>query len=365
MASVQSISSIGARIDPAPPGFPLRPMNEHNNDHEQHPPRWVPYTPPAPDGWDRVRMLLRRLSFPVVVVLLGAGLAGALYYWSPTPEPTNQPASSVNVLVSDLEEGEADGVGQLRVQSAPAGATVRVNGDSVGVTPFLDSTRQAGVYMLSVQRAGHFRADTVVVLDDGAAAAVRFALRPRPGYDAPASDRSPPAISERAQQIRPRPVPVTPTESASPPSPAFGAVYVTSVPTGAVVTVDGAERGRTPLPLSKLPPGPQRLAVSLDGYQSWTGQVNVRADTTARVHAKLRPRTGRLRVLARPWGTIYINDTLHARERDVWYETDLPAGAHQVTVVHPVLGKQTQAVEVQAGEEASVVVDLRTPASSP
>jgi hypothetical protein len=101
------------------------------------------------------------------------------------------------------------------------------------------------------------------------------------------------------------------------------------------------------------------VTVSIDGYQPWSTQVRVQADTTARVHAPLQPRTGRLRVLARPWGTIYIDETLHARESDVWYETELPIGTHQVTVVHPVLGEQTRQVNVEAEAERSVVIDLR------
>ena len=344
-------------------------MNQHTDDQEQHPPRWVPYTPPAPDGWDRVRYYLRRLSFPFVVLLLGGALVVAFLYWSPEPDPAQEAAPAVNVMPSGLtgEEGE-EGLGRLRVQSRPAGATVRVNGDSVGVTPFVDSSRRAGVYMLSVQREGHFRADTVVVLEDGAAAAVRLALRQRPDYTgSPTATASPPANQEpsgtdAAPPDRPLPVTSLPaTEADAPPekSPVFGALYVTSTPTGAIVTVNGDEQGRTPLPLSKMEPGTQRVAVSLDGYRPWSSQVSVQADTTSRVHAPLQPKTGRLRVLARPWGTIYINETLHARESDVWYETELPVGTHQVTVVHPVLGRQTRQVSVEAGAERDVVVDLR------
>jgi len=347
-------------------------MNEHHDENDQHLPRWVPYTPPPLDGWDRVRLLLRRLSFPFVVVLLAGGLAGALFYWVPEPEPVSPAAPTMNVLPSGLDAGDgrttASATGRLRVQSAPAGATVRVNGDSVGVTPFADSTRQAGVYMLSVQRDGHFRADTVVVLDDGAAVTVRFSLRPRPDYDSeepspaspdPAPQRTGP--SPPPSQERPLPVTAVPPETAPPEAPpAFGALYVTSVPLGARVTVNDTERERTPLPLSRIPPGLQRVTVALEGYQPWTGRVDVQADTTTRLHAPLRPETGRLRVLARPWGTIYIDDTLHVRETDVWYETDLPIGPHRVTVVHPALGRQTRQVELRAGEERSVVVDLRS-----
>jgi len=86
------------------------------------------------------------------------------------------------------------------------------------------------------------------------------------------------------------------------------------------------------------------------------------------MHAALQPKMGRLRILARPWGTIYIDETLHARESDVWYETALPIGTHQITVVHPVLGKQTRQVTIEAETERAVVVDLRAEeaeASSP
>ena len=350
-------------------------MNQHHDDQDQHPPRWVPYTPPAPDGWDRVRYYLRRLSFPFVVLLLGGALTGILLYWSPEPDPVQDASPAVNVMPSQLVGGkEGEGMGRLFVQSVPAGATVRVNGDSVGVTPFADSVRRAGVYMLSVRHEGHFRADTVVVLEDGAAAAVRLALRQRPDYTgettenaAPSANRQP-SGTNTVQQDRPLPVTSVPAPRAQAPpkkSPVFGALYVTSAPTGAVVTVNGDERGRTPLPLSKMKPGSQRVAVTLDGYQAWSSAVAVQADTTARVHAALQPKTGRLRILARPWGTIYIDETLHARESDVWYETELPIGTHQVTVVHPVLGKQTRQVSVEAGTERAIVVDLRAEEAEP
>jgi hypothetical protein len=348
-------------------------MDEHENDQEQHPPRWVPYTPPAADGWDRVRILLRRLSFPVGVLLLALGVGG-VFYWTAQQEPVEGEAPTVNVMPSGIGMGEgaeraaATGTAHLRVRSSPSGATVRVNGDSVGVTPFTDSARTAGVFLLSVQRKDHFRADSVVVLEDGSTASVRFSLRPRPGVtrpataEAPSRSERPSAAPEERQQRRPPPVtsvPSTAADTPPEPTPVYGALYVTSVPSGAVVTVNGTERGRTPLPLNRISPGSQRLAVSLDGYQPWTTQVDVTADTLARVHAQLRARTGRLRVLARPWGTIYIDGTLHARESDVWYETDLPVGRHQITVVHPALGERTQYVGISAAEETSLVVDLR------
>jgi hypothetical protein len=102
----------------------------------------------------------------------------------------------------------------------------------------------------------------------------------------------------------------------------------------------------------------------MEGYQPWSTQVDVQADSTHRVHAELAQQTGRLRVLARPWGTIYVNGTLQARETDVWYETLLPVGTHRVTAVHPSLGTHAQTVEVRPDEETSVVIDLQAQGAS-
>jgi hypothetical protein len=351
--------------------------DEHGTDDGQHPPRWVPYTPPPPDGWDRLRFWLRRLSFPFVIVLLVAGVVG-VFYWSEQAEAEKDASATVDVLPSTIGLGEGAeasgpaGPAPLRVRTIPSGATVRVNGDSVGVTPFTDSTRRAGVYMLSAQRQGFFRADTVLVLEEGPLTTVRLSLRQRPDYTGSVEetppDRPPVSIpSEQPSAERPLPVTSVPKPAARPPAtpdPVFGGLYVTSAPPGAVVAVEGTDRGRTPLPVSQVPPGPQEVSVRLDGYEPWTARVDVLADSTARVHAALDPRTGQLRVLARPWGTVYVNETLHAREADVWYETSLPEGRHEVTVVHPALGRQTRQVDIRAGETTEIVINLQEKAES-
>lgn len=339
-------------------------MEEHGTDQgEEHVPRWVPYTPPPPDGWDRVRMLVRRLTFPLIVLLFVGGLA-AVVYWGTWRDAPAEPPPTVNVRSSPMSDPAGEDapvrLTPLTVRSTPVGAAVRINGDSIGTTPLTDRPVPSGVYMLSVRAPGHFRADTVVVLRENAPATLRFALRPRPGRETRAATDPPP---ESAAPQTERPVPVTsvpPAEQSSPsPPPAFGGLYVTSAPPGAVVTVDGTDRGRTPVSITRLSLGPKQLQLRLDGYAPWSTEIAVQPDTTRRVHAPLRAQTGRLRVLARPWGTIYIDETLHVREADVWYETELPAGTHRVTAVHPALGQRVQEVQVRAGEETSVVLDLQ------
>jgi len=319
-------------------------------------------------------MVVRRLSFPVLAVLFVVGVAG-VFYWGTQMNGIEGAGEAVNVAPFSASEANRAEQGPavrlpVTIRSTPAGAAVRLNGDSVGTTPLTDRLVSEGVYMLSVQAPGHFRADTVVVLRGEAPGPLRFALRPRPGADnetVAGADPDPPPAPEAD---RPLPVTAVPRAASPPPSPppALGALYVTSAPPGAVVSVGGAERGRTPVSISRLPLGASQVVLRLDGYDAWRTQVDVQPDSTGRVHAELRAQTGRLRVLARPWGTIYIDGTLHVRESDVWYEAPLPVGTHRVTVVHPALGQQERDVQVRADEETAIVLDLRSPsetASSP
>lgn len=332
---------------------------------QSDPPRWVPYTPPQAGGWDRFWRFLRRLVFPVAVLLFVGGVAG-VFYWITEEREQNGSQATTDIVSSNGRvgpEGRAEERGaQLVVQADPERATVRVNGDSVGTTPYMDSTLEAGAYMLSVRAPDYFRADTVVVLEAGRPTRVRVALRSRPDVgEAPsaAADPAPETEQPTSAPSGTASAPSSPSPTPPDPTPTVGALRITSTPEGATVSVGQTERGQTPITVERLPLGPKEVSVTREGYQPWSSQVDVTADTMGEVHAVLQRRTGRLRMLARPWGTLYVNDSLHARESDVWSEVELPVGRHQVTAVHPALGEQTREVEVEAGTETEVVFDLR------
>ena len=74
--------------------------------------------------------------------------------------------------------------------------------------------------------------------------------------------------------------------------------------------------------------------------------------------------TGLLKVLVKPWGSIYIDGELRQRETDLPYAAPLTPDTYRVTAVHPTLGTWERTVYVAPGEEASVVVDFNAPDAS-
>jgi hypothetical protein len=66
-----------------------------------------------------------------------------------------------------------------------------------------------------------------------------------------------------------------------------------------------------------------------------------------------------LRILVRPWGSIYVNGQRRMDAADIWYETKLQTGTYTVTARHPALGEKEREVEVAPSDTQSVVLDLR------
>ncbi|WP_259197125.1 PEGA domain-containing protein [Salinibacter ruber] len=127
----------------------------------------------------------------------------------------------------------------------------------------------------------------------------------------------------------------------------------------ATVALDGEEVGATPATLTEVTTGTYEVTFSRPGHKTVTRRVDVSATDTATVTATLKRRTGHLRVLVRPWGSIYIDDQRRAENSDVWYDTTLPAGPHTITARHPALGEKSRPVTVAPQDTQSVVVDLR------
>lgn len=243
----------------------------------------------------------------------------ALWFLAPTDaslkEPTPDEWAALMNAPSDPAVSERStppllqAVGELHVDSDPEGAFVYINGTLHGVTPYSADTLAPGWRTVTVERAGHTTRDTLL-------------------YIAPAS-----LVSF---------APSLPTRELEPPS----------------VEPERALASATPANEPSLSESePQREAsAELDAASADPkGATEPQRPTTDPDPA---PRSGTLSVLVRPWGSIFVDGTLRARDTDLRWTDTVPAGTRILRVVHPVLGVQQHSVEVQPDQTTSLVIDL-------
>ncbi|MBI5485864.1 MAG: PEGA domain-containing protein [Deltaproteobacteria bacterium] len=141
------------------------------------------------------------------------------------------------------------GLGHVGVISTPPGATVFLNGASIGTTP-LDQDIAAGSYSLTVEIPGEGRAERPLVV--------------------------------RAGETRVLELELLPIEVA-----AVSSLRVESDPSGATVLVDGTRIGVTPLLTSGVGPGEHELRIEGSHGAYWEERVTVAEGTEVRVRAVL------------------------------------------------------------------------------
>ena len=324
-------------------------------------PAWVPLPLPELTPQQRMVLAVRKYGFAVALVAI---VALALFFYFSEAQSSAQRAELDLAQLAAATAAEpklsatpgpetADArAATLSVRSAPLGATVFIDFDSVGVTPLDFHTVPAGVYILSLQKPNYATLDTVLVLAGGQAPVLAFALQADAGARQPAS----PAVVERSvvaegPAVQQQREPVAPRM-------ATGEILITSEPAGASVQLGGKLVGTTPLALRDVVPGTHEVVLQLDDFDPFVATVELEAAQTSAVHGRFGAASGTLRVLVRPWGSIYIDGELHKQDTDVQYVTSLGAGRHTVKAIHPALGEIEEVVQIQQGTSQRVVMDF-------
>jgi hypothetical protein len=170
----------------------------------------------------------------------------------------------------------------------------------------------------------------------------------------PTRPASPRETTPSAPPVRPRPATPSPSRPAQPAAAQTGFVMVQSQP-WAEIHVGGESLGMTPRRI-ELPAGRHELRLhNPDAGLERRVTVHVRSGATERVSATLGE--GRVAVLVRPYGEVFVG----GRKRGVTPMPPLvlPAGRHQIEVVHPESGRRsTHTVNVVHAETHTLRVDL-------
>ena len=204
------------------------------SDHDDRASRSAVVMPqPASREWPRRALL--PLALTLAVVILVAFVANSAL---DTPDPVQFPSASAG------QELPVSSAADIRLPS-PSGSNLASPASPAG------QESSDGV--------------AVEVLDDLPVVPVPLAAPPVP-----------PATSSPAPAVAP-PIPLAPPPAPASLQPSPGRLLVRSSPPGALVDVNGAPRGTTPLALSEIPYGSYTLRVSRPGYVSQVHELSISA----------------------------------------------------------------------------------------
>lgn len=142
-------------------------------------------------------------------------------------------------------------------------------------------------------------------------------------------------------------------------SPASAALEISSDPIGALVIVDGIERGRSPMVLPEIAPGPHTVSVRLEGHSPAELRVELPAGRNpVPLRFALTPVAGILQVHSEPAGAGVTVDggAVGTTPLD---ELSVPTGIHRVEVKREGYRPWSQGIEARAGEVVPVLARLQ------
>lgn len=279
-------------------------------------------SPSKPKGW---WILPATIAGMVAVVVL------AIFFLISSEDENSVPSDSGNpppVLASATTP--------LSIATFPQDAQVYLNNEPVGRTPLDDFNVEPGTTRLRLEREGYIPIDTTLIIREDERPALFFRLSE--------SDEAPPSDSPVAGPSSSNPTPDQPA------TPATGTLFVQSRPSGATVRLGNRLIGTTPLTLNNADVGTFSLSVEQEGFSDFRESIRIREGATTTVEARLTPLIGTVEIIVRPFGDISIDGRVKAKTTDKAYSEQLAAGTHEVTAVHPQLGRWTKRVRVQGGQ---------------
>ena len=134
---------------------------------------------------------------------------------------------------------------------------------------------------------------------------------------------------------------------------------VISEPAGAAISIDGVDRGPSPLSIRAIEEGRHEILARLDGYFDERRAINVPAPgNQVSIVLELLP-PGELVIEILPYAELWIDGEL--KERDaVNFRISLRPGMHTIELRHPVYGTVRETVELKSEERITKTFNMES-----
>jgi serine/threonine protein kinase len=138
---------------------------------------------------------------------------------------------------------------------------------------------------------------------------------------------------------------------------------ITTAPVAATVFVNGDSIGVAPIADYKTKAGPNTLRIQAPGYVAVDTTVVMEKGKGIALSFSLNPplsatKATALQLRIKPYGTVYIDDTLHIREARDERTIELTAGLHKLRIEHPTLGTWEKTIAIAPDSTHKLTIDF-------
>ena len=236
----------------------------------------------------------------------------------PAPEIL-KPVAKAEGVRPEKKETSVISAASVSIQSEPDGVTIWSEGRIIGRTPFTVSSMESGSREFIFKKEGYKELNQT--------------------FDIKAN---------RQNEFN-----VTMTEAAATAS-------IISVPDDAIVFLDGKELPglRTPVQLEEISPGSHSLIIKKSGYADAQQNIEVNREGNNVFQLDLKQLSGKLEVLVKPWGSIYIDGNLKKENTKIKYTETMPAKDYTILVIHPTMGRFEKKISIAGNQTYDLTVDF-------
>ena len=208
--------------------------------------------------------------------------------------------------------------GKLTVKTNPAGAKVRIDGQSRGATPFELDELPSGNYHITITKDLFQTIDLDIVIEDGK----NLDLNPK--------------LEARS-----------------------GTLSITGKPNGAIITANGKKIGNLPLKGYRIAEGMVELTASAKDYHSQTEFMNIQRDQSYEHVFNLDRHSGKLIVITEPPDAdVYLDNERKGKTPSIL--DGIPIGLHTVDIKHPSFLPQSETFTLALNENKKFYFKLMT-----
>jgi len=210
-------------------------------------------------------------------------------------------ANSLSLVLNKKTIGETGGI---KITSNPSAASVWINKEFVGSSPYENSELEVGNYRILIRKKGFADYDATVKVSANKTTSINRNLI------------------------------------------LVGKLVVSSDPSGAEIRLDDKKIGKTSFTSDQIVVGEYKIVIRKDGFKPYSGVVKIEPNKTITISEKLTPLIGKLEILVIPFGDIYIDDELKVSGSSSPYKSELAGGLHKIKIVHPSLGTFTKSIDI-------------------